>query len=147
VSNLDLVNDSFLSMQACQIFHKIYEIFIDSEFIDKDSYLCLKLVNSGKIEEYNKRYRGNDMLTDVLSFPSEFKQTGFLGDMIIDVTVAEKQRGNKNLQEELAELFIHGFLHLLGYDHLKKDDKKIMNKQEEYLKKHIFEKGLIPWTD
>jgi len=94
------------------------------------------LTNDGSIRDYNRRFLGNDALTDVISFRSDIDFIPFLGDIIIDTDVADEQKGKKSLKDELQILFLHGLLHLLGYDHLSAGDEVIMkNKEREYLSK------------
>ena len=93
--------------------------------------VSLTFVSTREIQELNNMYRKKDSATDVLSFPSS-------GDIIICVEVAGQQAETygHSLERELAFLAVHGFLHLLGYDHLNTEDESIMkNKQEEILTK------------
>ncbi len=98
-------------------------------------------VDSNTIHEINKTYRNVDRVTDVISFALEDNKTieldhRLLGDIYICIEKAEEQAkeyGHSFLRE-LAFLTIHGLLHLLGYDHMKEEDEKIMfQKQEEIL--------------
>ncbi len=75
------------------------------------------LVSDRKIKELNRAYRGKDDITDVLSFQAD--QEDYLGDVIISVETARRQAEElgHSLEKELKVLMIHGFLHLLGYDH------------------------------
>ncbi len=83
----------------------------------------LVLVGDERMRALNRLFRGYDRATDVLSFPAE--QTDFpgsepyLGDIVISVETAQKQalRRGSHLNRELRVLALHGFLHLLGYDH------------------------------
>lgn len=93
-----------------------------------------------EIRQLNKAYRGVDSPTDVLSFPQfnsweELPEEGdiLLGDVVICVEIAlEQAREYGHSQErELLYLFTHSILHLLGYDHMKDDEKKIMREKEE----------------
>ena len=82
--------------------------------------LSLALVTDPTIHALNRRYRGKDKPTDVLSFPlADEIQPSLLGDVVISVETAARQarRRQHSLQEELQILLIHGILHLLGYDH------------------------------
>lgn len=89
-------------------------------------------VNSGKIKELNKKYRNIDASTDVLSFAGG---TDFLGEIVIcpaEVKKNAKEAGD-SFKKELVFVFIHGILHLLGYDHeLKKEDAEKMRKKETH---------------
>ena len=99
------------------------------------------LVDSETIHDINRTYRNVDRVTDVISFALEDNKTieldhRLLGDIYICVERAESQAieyGHSFLRE-LSFLAIHGLLHLLGYDHVKVEDEKIMfSKQEDIL--------------
>ena len=98
-------------------------------------------VSSDKIHEINKEYRGIDRVTDVISFALEDNldielDHRLLGDIYICVERAEEQAKEyeHSFLREISFLMIHGLLHLLGYDHMKEDEEKIMfGKQEEIL--------------
>ncbi len=98
-------------------------------------------VDKKTIHELNKKYRGVDRVTDVISFALEDNQTielnvRLLGDIYLCIEKAEEQAieyGHSFLRE-LCFLSIHGFLHLLGYDHMEKEEEEVMfQKQEEIL--------------
>jgi rRNA maturation RNase YbeY len=80
--------------------------------------LALVLAGDGLLRRLNRDYRGKDKATDVLSFPGEGGEAG-LGDIVISVARAERNaRGlGRTLAQELDVLALHGFLHVLGYDH------------------------------
>ena len=120
--------------------HKIKNIALDNLVVS------LVIVDNGEIRSINKRYRNKDKITDVLSF--EFlakdkfvlpKEKRILGEIFISYPEAiKKSRDLKILpKEELALLFIHGLLHLLGYDHIKKLEEKEMKKLENVFLKEI----------
>ena len=99
-------------------------------------------INNEKIREINKSYRGIDRETDVISFALEDEKTirveneRILGDIYISVEKAKMQAEEygHSFKREICFLTTHGFLHLLGYDHMKKEDKEVMFKlQEEIL--------------
>lgn len=95
-------------------------------------------VSSDKIHEINREYRNVDRVTDVISFALEDNETikfdhRVLGDIYICVSRAHEQAieyGHSFLRE-LCFLSIHGLLHLLGYDHMEKDEEEIMFKKQE----------------
>ncbi|MBQ6282202.1 MAG: rRNA maturation RNase YbeY [Bacilli bacterium] len=99
-------------------------------------------VDNAKIRELNKTYRNIDRETDVITFRLAdyenvvFDNVTILGDIYISIDKAKTQSieyGHSYLRE-LAFLMIHGFLHLLGYDHMNEEDEKVMFKlQEEIL--------------
>jgi probable rRNA maturation factor len=101
----------------------------------KDKNLSIALVGQGRIRELNKRYRGKNRVTDVLAFPD--KELG-LGEIVICLREVKKnaKRFSLTFEKELAQVLIHGILHLLGYDHEKTDAqaKKTEEKQKYYLK-------------
>ena len=107
------------------------------------------IVDNEKIHEINKDYRGIDRETDVISFALEddktFNRTDFriLGDIYIslDKVISQSEEYGHSFKRELFFLALHGLLHLLGYDHMKKEDEIIMfGKQEEVLKKYGIER-------
>ena len=101
----------------------------------------ITFVSDHKIRQINKQYRNKDEATDVISFALNDGDTdpeqeqGLLGDIVISAERAylqAKEYGHSP-ERELAYLLIHGFLHLLGYDHMQAEDKKIMRENEEYI--------------
>lgn len=101
-----------------------------------DYDLSLTLVDNNKIQEINRDYRSLDEVTDVISFAImddlEFEiiegMEIDLGDIFISVDRANTQAEdlNQSLEKELEFLFVHGVLHLFGYDHMNKEDEEIM---------------------
>ena len=100
------------------------------------------------IRKINKEQRGVDEPTDVLSFPLEIVPFAPLGELIISVEYAKNQAGlHKNsLDDEIALLFIHGLLHLMGYDH-ETDNGKMRQKEEELIKHFGLPNSLIVRTE
>ena len=116
---------------------KVVSAVLDFENVKTDSQVSVTFVDNKKIRELNREFRNIDRETDVLSFPSG-EENGFLGDMAISLEKAEEQRKEygHSFEREVAFLTAHSMLHLLGYDHIEKDEEKIMvKKQEEILKK------------
>lgn len=111
------------------ILEKVYDKILDLEGKER-KIVSLLLLDEGKIRAYNRKFRGKDSATDVISFASELDFMPTYGDIVIDLSVAEQQRENRTLLDEVIVLFIHGILHLLGYDHLSKRDKEIMQSKE-----------------
>ena len=91
-------------------------------------------VSDARIRELNRRFRGRDNATDVLSFPSD---DGDLGDIAISVDRAEVQAKENGMtfDEEVAQLLLHGLLHLSGYNH--ETDNGEMNRLELRLRKKL----------
>jgi probable rRNA maturation factor len=97
----------------------------------KDAELSVVLTDNEGIRRLNKRYRGVDRPTDVLSFPQN--STSILGDVVISVEKAKGSTGG--LYGELKRLLIHGILHLIGYDHARggHEARRMKKKEEEIL--------------
>ncbi len=107
------------------------------------------IVDNPRIHEINREYRGIDRETDVISFALEddksFNRTDIriLGDIYIsiDKVISQSEEYGHSFKRELFFLALHGLLHLLGYDHMKKEDEIVMfGKQEEVLKKYGIER-------
>ncbi len=98
--------------------------------------LALVLAGDGLLRRLNRDYRGKDETTDVLSFPGEGGEAG-LGDIVISVARAERNaRGlGRTLAQELDVLALHGFLHVLGYDH--ETDDGTMDRLEGRLRRRL----------
>lgn len=137
MSNIELINETGFSLDD-EAFQDVFDVFILQGLLKSEQYCCLKLVDNNQVTEFNRKYRGKNKKTDVLTFPSEFKEIPFLGDIIIDVSTAEEQKGDHSLMSELKELLIHGILHLLGYDHLKSSEQREMLDLEDKIKKLLF---------
>jgi len=95
-------------------------------------------VTDPEIHDLNRRYRGKDRPTDVLSFPlADALQPSLLGEVVISVETAARQaqRRGHSLPEELQTLLIHGVLHLLGYDHeVSRSEAIRMHRKEQEVK-------------
>lgn len=102
--------------------------------------MSLCLVSDRRMRELNRRYRDMDRTTDVLSFPadddSDPHEESYLGDLVISVPAAHRQAKERGhtLARELRILVIHGYLHLLGYDH-ETDDGAMMRRQRRLVRK------------
>jgi probable rRNA maturation factor len=85
----------------------------------------------------NRRYRGKDRSTDVLAFPAGEGGNGFLGDIVISVPFAgrEARRRSESRAREIDRLLLHGFLHLMGYDH--ETDEGEMEALERRLRRRL----------
>ncbi len=128
-----LKNKESFFKNICSSFPKKYK------FHNKDMNISLMLSNNKNIKKLNKNFRNKNKSTDVLSFPFNNKKNkyngSYLGDIIIsyDYMDNRKTKNLKIFKEKVTRTFIHGFLHLLGYDHIRNNDYKKMIKLEESL--------------
>ena len=116
--------DQSLVVRNLQRRHKVDRRVLET-FLDEvattvgaaNANATLALVGDARIRELNRDHRGYDKPTDVLSFSAG--EPDYLGDIVISVDTARRQatRRGSNLERELKVLSLHGFLHLLGYDH------------------------------
>ena len=104
------------------------------------------LSNNKNIKKLNKKFRNKNKSTDILSFPFSkkvkiFKET-YIGDIIISYDFIDKTKSQnlKIFKEKLIKTFIHGFLHLLGFDHTKNKDYVKMLKEEESIYQSVISK-------
>jgi len=109
---------------------------------EDNAELSLVLVNDMYIRNLNWKYRNKDSVTDVLAFPmrdSRGLSGDVLGDVVISVETAKREakKRKKDLQEELDLYFVHGILHLLGYDDEKPRARKKMKAKERELMKEL----------
>ncbi len=105
------------------------------EYLNIQGLVELLLVDVEKMRELNLEFRGLNKSTDVLSFPLEIPGQKLLGSVVINVelaTIEAKQRGH-SLLAEITLLFVHGCLHLLGFDH-EKDRGEQREKEEEVIR-------------
>lgn len=116
------------------------------ENISENAEVSLSIVDKETIHKLNKDYRNVDRETDVLSFPLDeegFDNEGnpliLLGDIVICLDVAENQAADfgHSLEREIMYLICHSTLHLLGYDHIEEDDKKVMRSKEKEVMKNL----------
>ena len=122
------------------------ECFKEEKIENSKLYITITLTNPENIQKINKKYRNIDKATDVLSFPmfekqeldekiakKDFKYEDILGDIIISIPKVEEQAKEygHTFERELSYMVVHGFYHLMGYDHIKEEDKKKMRPMEE----------------
>ena len=141
--NIFITNEAELEFPE-GLFESVVKKTLEYEHIDNDFEVSITLTDEETVHLLNKKYRGIDSTTDVLSFPfNDFSQTKIkkdeylvLGDIVINVKRAAEQaeQYGHSLKRELAFLTAHSMLHLLGYDHMEKSEEEIMfKKQEEIL--------------
>ena len=126
--------------KICKAFPKKYQ------FLNKKVSLTLLLSNNKNIKKLNKNFRKKNKSTDILSFPiskkTKISKKTYLGDIIISYNFVNKPKLQKiNLfKDKLTKVFIHGFLHLLNFDHIKDKDYKKMLKEEELIYQSVISK-------
>jgi len=107
----------------------------------REGTISISFVGKKRIRAINRRFRGKDKATNVISFPfmDNLPKEKIIGDIIICPSVASKEarKYGNNFVDYIAFLLIHGFLHLLGYDHIKEKDRLIMERKEEEIFRSI----------
>ncbi len=127
----------FINLKEWQIDRSSFNIYIKrlkKELPDTDGILNVVFVDDSYIQSLNSQYRDKDSPTDVLSFsylgtPDFNEGMGLIGEIYISVPTANVQANHHNwpIESELNKLFVHGFLHIFGYDHETNEDFKEMN--------------------
>ena len=122
------------------------ECFEEEKIEDSKLYITITFTNPENIQKINKEYRNIDKATDVLSFPmfekkelenkiqeKDFLHEDILGDIVISIEKVKEQAKEygHSFERELSYMLVHGFYHLMGYDHIEEEDKKEMRKKEE----------------
>ena len=122
------------------------ECFEEEKIEDSKLYITITFTSPENIQKINKEYRNIDKATDVLSFPmfekkelenkiqeKDFLHEDILGDIVISIEKVKEQAKEygHSFERELSYMLVHGFYHLMGYDHIEEEDKKEMRKKEE----------------
>ena len=132
----------FFFNSLAKVFPKKYK------FIKKKVSLTILLSNNKNIQKLNKKFRNKNKATDVLSFPSEkklnIKKSPYIGDIVISYEFMNKPKALSNIEfkNKVIKIFIHGFLHLLGHDHIKLKNFKEMLTEEEKIYQTIKKKTI-----
>ena len=97
------------------------------------------LTNSLKMKKLNNKFRKVNKPTDVLSFPLniKLKSNNYLGDIAISYEIVNKRSKKSSFDHELDKMWIHGYLHLSGYNHIKNKDFKKMSRKEDLIFKQL----------
>ena len=126
--------------KICNSFPKKYK------FLNKKISLTLMLSNNKNIKKLNKHFRNKNKSTDVLSFPLnhkvEISKKIYIGDIIISYNFMNKPKSQNlnTFKQKVIKTFIHGFLHLIGFDHIKNSDYKKMLKEEKIIYNYVISK-------
>ena len=130
----------FFFKSICKSFPKKYQ------FINKKIALTLLLSNNRSIKKLNEKFRNKNKPTDILSFPFErkikIKKKSYLGDIVISYNFMDTPKNQKInfFKDKVIKTFIHGFLHLLSFDHVKLRDYKKMLKEEKNIYQSVIKK-------
>ena len=139
---LEIFNQTEEEIKELETVRKVLEYACSKEKLGKVCFNVI-IVDNDYIHELNKNYRNIDRVTDVITFALEDEKdivepngVRILGDIYISIDKAKSQAEEygHSLLRELSFLAVHGFYHLLGYDHMNKEEEVIMfQKQEEVL--------------
>jgi len=136
------------------LLQQVIKYAAEKEGIAPEAEISINFTDDEDIQELNRNYRQNDAPTDVISFAMQEQTEGeleiigedlplTLGDIVISVDRAKEQalEYNHSLKREISFLAVHGFLHLLGYDHMNKaDEEKMFGRQEQILREFGIER-------
>ncbi|WP_201713533.1 rRNA maturation RNase YbeY [Rossellomorea arthrocnemi] len=142
---IDFIDETeTLSDEQKSLVHKILNFAAEKEGVEDESEVSVTFVTDDRIREINREYRDKDQPTDVISFAleelgeDEIEIIGgeiprVLGDIIISIdrTKEQAEEYNHSIARELGFLALHGFLHLLGYDHMEEEEEKRMFKRQK----------------
>ena len=132
----DRQDDIEITEEIKNLIEKSISAVLKVENLDENVEVSVSFVGDDEIRDLNREYRGVDKSTDVLSFPMDDEfiiDNRILGDVIINtrrVMEQAEELGHSN-ERELSYLTVHSILHLLGYDHMKDEDKKEMREREK----------------
>ncbi|MCM3158348.1 rRNA maturation RNase YbeY [Bacillus subtilis] len=145
---IDIVDETgSVSEEMIKEVENLLQFAAEREGVQDQAEVSVTIVSNDDIHQINKEYRGKDAPTDVISFALEEEGEGeieivgaemppVLGDIIIsaDRTREQAEEYNHSFKRELGFLAVHGFLHLLGYDHMtKEEEEEMFTKQKELL--------------
>ncbi|AUZ27132.1 rRNA maturation RNase YbeY [Bacillus subtilis] len=145
---IDIVDETgSISEEMLKEVENLLQYAAEREGVQDQAEVSVTIVTNEDIQQINKEYRGKDAPTDVISFALEEEGEGeieivgaeippVLGDIIIsaDRTREQAEEYNHSFKRELGFLAVHGFLHLLGYDHMtKEEEEEMFTKQKDLL--------------
>ena len=119
--------------------NKFIKLLNKFKIISNVQEISIFLTNSEKMRQLNLRFRKKNKPTDVLSFPINIvkKKIGYLGDIAISYEIVNKRSKKSNFNYEFDKMWVHGYLHLLGYDHKKIKEFEKMRKLEKKILNYI----------
>ena len=127
------------NQKSKQLYKKKIKKILKFSLLKKKSFsFTILLTNSSRMKYLNKKFRKKNKATDVLSFPSldtfnfkkKNKKNFYLGDIALSYEIINKRSKMSNFEFEFDKMWIHGYLHLLGYNHKKLTDYKVMKQLE-----------------
>jgi len=139
--NIGIFNETEEELKELETINELMQYTLKYEKVENAEFNII-IIDNQRIKEINKEYRGIDKETDVISFALEdskdfiYEDFRLLGDIYISLDKVKEQSKlyNHSFLRELAFLSVHGLLHLLGYDHMEKEDEEVMfKKQDEIL--------------
>ena len=145
----DIATDEEYSKIIEKVVEKCFE---EENLLRTHLYLSVILTTPNQIQEMNNTYRKINKATDVLSFPmfekeeieelikqKEHVTLDILGDVVVSITKVYEQAEeyNHSFERELAYMIVHGFYHLMGYDHMEEEEKNIMREKEENILQNL----------
>ena len=139
--NIGIFNETQEKVENLEVLEPLLTYALEVENVDNLEFNVI-IINNEEIHKINKEYRGIDRPTDVISFALEdYKDIKYendyrvLGDIYISIDKVKEQAKEYGHSEkrELAFLAVHGLLHLLGYDHMEKEDEKVMFSRQELI--------------
>ena len=114
---------------------KLRKILKIPYFKTKKHEFSIFLTNNKEMKHLNYKFRKKNKITDVLSFP--LKNNSYIGDIAISFEFINKKSLSSNFNYEFDKIWIHGYLHLLGYDHKKNKDYRKMGNKEKIILKNL----------
>ena len=143
ITYLELEENKTYEQTVEKVLHRCFE---EEGLLDSKLMITITFTTPEEIRKINKKYRNIDKATDVLSFPmfekdeldkkiknKDFLYEDILGDIIISIEKVKEQAEEygHSFERELSYMLVHGFYHLMGYDHIEEEDKKVMRPKEE----------------
>ena len=112
-------------------------------FRKKNHEFTILLTNNNKMKKLNLKFRNKNKITDVLSFPLKIKSKNklYVGDIAISFEIINKRSKSSFFDLEFDKMWIHGYLHLIGYDHKNLNDYKKMLRKEKTILNYIYKKN------
>ena len=123
--------------------HKLNILSKKKFFKNKKQEFSILLTNNKKMKSLNNKFRKKNKVTDVLSFPFNYKKlnNSYIGDIAVSYEIVNKRSYNSNFLWEFDKIWIHGYLHLLGYNHKRLTDFKKMNTKENIILNYFYSKN------